>query len=359
MVKKLLLRLAQIELVLLFLVVMAGSIVRMTDSGMGCPDWPKCFGYLIPPTEQSQVLWAPEKEFKKGQMIVYQESLWVSKEDFTAGSSYDSDHWDKYILHDYAVFNPFHTWVEYINRLLGALSGVPMVLMFFLSIPLVVKKPLYLLFSSLGLFGLGFEAWLGKVVVDGNLVPHQITYHMLGALFLIALIVTFIFSLQKEQQDKLPYRPALPKRSGTFIMVLVLLLLSQIIMGTQIREQIDLLHKTLSPRSLWIEQLDIVFYIHRSFSLVLVLSTLFLAWSWRQREVVIKAFDGVVIIMLVSVLSGAIMAYMGVPKWLQPTHLFLSIVMFGLLWYVGLKLIFQKRPEPQSNTSLTEESTIH
>ena len=125
-----------IAFTLVFLVVLAGSVVRMTGSGMGCPDWPKCFGLLIPPTSEDQITWKQDAEYTEGQMVIVNDTLWQSTIDHVAVGSdlKDCECWKKYEKHDYAHFNARHTWIEYINRLLGALSGIPILLLFSLSI---------------------------------------------------------------------------------------------------------------------------------------------------------------------------------------------------------------------------------
>ena len=71
--------LALASILIVYLVILAGAIVRMTGSGMGCPDWPKCFGYLIPPTERSQLDWKPNSDFNKNQIIIIEDGMIVDE----------------------------------------------------------------------------------------------------------------------------------------------------------------------------------------------------------------------------------------------------------------------------------------
>ena len=84
----------KLSLILVYLVIAAGAIVRMTGSGMGCPDWPKCFGYLIPPTERSQLDWKPNHQYKSGQVIIKNERLRVAATDFISNNTSVATNWN-------------------------------------------------------------------------------------------------------------------------------------------------------------------------------------------------------------------------------------------------------------------------
>ncbi len=331
---------AIVSLVFIFLVIIAGSVVRTTGSGMGCPDWPKCFGYVIPPTEEAQVLWQPNKNYQKGQMIIKDDAMWRATKDFTSGTTFTADPWEKYTKHNYAVFNPTHTWIEYINRLFGAASGVPVLLLFVFTLIKIREKPLLFALSAATLFMLGYEAWLGKLVVDGNLVPNAITKHMIGSLAIVGLLISIIWISTERQRVEV-------SRSFKLVLLGVLaLLIVQILLGTQVREQIDEIAKTTTNRGLWIEQLDVRVLVHRSFSVLIFISSAWLFWRNYKNDYSFFSLGALLVFIFLEIISGAVMYYVQVPKVLQPVHLLLSVGMFAFaLWVVLRSKIAPTKPE--------------
>ncbi len=324
-------KLAQIALVLIFLVILAGSIVRMTGSGMGCPDWPKCFGHIIPPTQEEQVMWQPNHHYKEGQMIVQEDALWSAKSDFTTTQEYNVANWEKYDQHDYAIFNATHTWVEYINRLLGALSGVPVLLLFIFSLVHVKKDYVITILSAATLFMLGYEAWLGKLVVDGNLVPNAITKHMFGSMAIVALLLTIVSrsgNLMKKEVRSM-FR--------ILLVVTLVILSTQILLGTQVREQVDEIARQTADRSLWIGMLDNQILIHRSTSILVFLLTAWLFWRNWRNEYAVHAVGMAFLFVALEIAVGASMYYFNLPNFLQPIHLLLSTGTFALLIWALLR----------------------
>jgi cytochrome c oxidase assembly protein subunit 15 len=333
-------RAAWTSLIFVYLVITAGSVVRMTGSGMGCPDWPKCFGYTIPPTDAEEVTWSADRDFKRGQMIVHdwdvdgqrEEKLLKAKEDFTTGNTFEPEHWEVYTKHDYTLFNPTHTWIEFINRLIGALTGIPVLALFVLAFIRGVKHKKWMTFLlSFGvLFMLGFEAWLGKLVVDGNLIPGSITIHMFGSIVLVFLLLLII---RREQKNSVQVRPAV----FYLIVASLVLTLVQILLGTQVREEIDIIAKTGLDRAIWISELPMIFEIHRSFSWVVLLLTAGWLWMTYRRGTRFPEMAGTLVLLCVQLGAGILLVYAGMPKALQPVHLVGGILMFGVLWSAALK----------------------
>jgi len=319
------------SLVLIFLVIIAGSVVRTTGSGMGCPDWPKCYGHLIPPTNQEQVTWHPNTHFNKGQMIVKDDALWSAKSNFTSADSYDELNWEKYTQHDYAIFNAKHTWIEYVNRLLGAASGVPVLLLFVFSLLKIRSKPLLFLLSAGTLFMLGYEAWLGKLVVDGNLVPNAISKHMFGSLLIVGLLVTII---SKTLERK---RIEVTKSFKILVVISFLLVTAQILLGTQVREQIDEIAIKTGERGTWISLLDMKILIHRSFSILILLSGIWLFWrNWKDDYALwsVGAFSSLIVL---EIAVGVVLFYLDMPKIAQPVHLWISTAMFSFVFWAMIR----------------------
>ena len=331
--KKYFLNISKTALVLVYLVIIAGALVRMTGSGMGCPDWPKCFGYYIPPTEISQLTWSSNRDFEKGQVIIKDEMLLVAYKDFKTGNTFDKTNWEKYTKHDYAIFNVYHTWIEYLNRLVGALAGLACLAMAIGSFWYWKTNRKITLFSWIVVFMMGFQAWLGKTVVDSVLSPFKITTHMIVALLIVALILYII-----KKCTILNTNHSSNSKFNLFLWLSLLLTIVQIIMGTQVRQHIDNEVKNgVTASIIWLQNPTIIFYIHRSFSLLVLGLNGYLFLQNRKLKLEFKKINWVVGLIVAEICTGIAMYYFDFPIASQPIHLVIASLLFGFQWYLILE----------------------
>ena len=331
---------AKTALVLVYIVIAAGAIVRMTGSGMGCPDWPKCFGYYIPPTDITELQWSADREFKKGQVIIVDETLLVANKDFKTSSTYNQKNWQAYTKHKYASFNPVHTWIEYINRLATIVLGIPMLLMLFLSFWWYRKDKIVTIVSLLTIIILGLQAVLGKLVVDTNLKPTMISVHMILALIILFMLLFLIHRSSKEPRV-LKYR----KNLISLLIVAFVLTFIQIVMGIQVRQfvdtQIDILGE--EAKSLWLQNGTFQFYVHRSFSILVVLFNFYIAYRIYKYNLGYTKFKWVLLLIFGNIATGMAMSYLNFPFASQPIHLVLASLLIGVQFYLVLEAKKAKR----------------
>ena len=324
--------LTKLSLLLVYLVIIAGAFVRMTGSGMGCPDWPKCFGFYVPPTEVSQILFKANNEYSKGQMILYnEEELLVAKSDFTSDDFINLNNWEVYEKHDYVIFNPIHTWIEYINRLIGAISGIPILIFTVISIFYFKKFRHLTLISIITLIAIGFQAWLGKTVVDSNLEGYMITLHMLMALFIVSLLIYLVYSGSKS----------FIKTNKTFKYLLLFglfLSLIQIVLGTQVRQIVDEQSKLFPyEKSIWLNDIPLVYEYHRIFSILVISINMALFFINKKLKLGNNYINYVMVLLILEIFTGASMFYFDFPFGTQTAHLVFASIIFGLQFYILLE----------------------
>mgnify|MGYP000318320692 FL=1 len=332
--KKYFISISKASLFLVLLVILAGSLVRMTGSGMGCPDWPKCFGYLIPPTDVSEIEWSANKKYKKGIILRHEERLIESKKDFVSGKKINIYNWNNYTKHDYSDFDATKTWIEFINRLIGVIAGIATLIMLIFSFSFYNKKNILILNSFLIIFGMGFQAWLGKLVVESNLSPYKITIHMLMALVIISLIIYSIFIAKKEMKNK-TINDSLIRNLVIFAVIISLF---QIIIGTQVREFIDLQYDLIGPnnKDKWLEAPNFYFYFHRTFSILIFLLNCGLYFLIKKRNYNSNLIKKIGFVIFLEILVGIIMFYVNFPVLSQPIHLLLATILFSYQFYLML-----------------------
>ena len=321
-----------LSLTLTFLVIAAGSWVRVSGAGMGCPDWPKCFGYYIPPTKSADLTWKKHYSFDRKQMILVKEKLFYANKDFKTGETFESQNWTPYEKKyaENTQFNVTKTWIEYINRLVSVILGIS-VAFSVLFCWLYGDNRLRIL-GALLLLLLGFQAWFGALVVYSELQPIKVSLHMLIALIIIALI---LWMLRKTYRD-LPYpKEGLSLRTKKLSLWILLLLGVQIFLGTQSRQSIDESLQKFGSEVAFLKDLPLAFYLHRVSAVTFLILVIYLFYLLKKTSMVHIARYAM-ISTVATFLVGVIIFYFDFPYLSQTAHLLLSSVLFSLLFWIAL-----------------------
>lgn len=293
-----------------YLVILAGAVVRGTGSGLGCPDWPRCFGKWVPPMDISEL---PEN---------YKEVFKISGKTI-------------------ADFDPFKTWTEYINRLLGVMLGFLIVLLFGSSFKLRAYERNLPWFCGGLLLLILIQGGVGALVVSTHLKPFIITIHMF-----LAVVLLFGLLYLRKYCDDLENTAIVQKvdhKALRLTRLLVGLTFLQVLMGTQVRQQVDqfMRDELTATQETVVSQLGPMFFVHRSFSLVIMFMFLYLLTHFQRtrfnRHAFFLCLMGFFCVMG-NVLTGVTLNYFGFPANAQPPHLFFGILSLGFLYSLSLNL---------------------
>jgi cytochrome c oxidase assembly protein subunit 15 len=325
-------------IVLLFILILAGGVVRSTGSGMGCPDWPKCFGGYIPPINASQLPADYKQKYVAGRMKK-NERFAKTLDVFGYSELATRIREDKSILVP-EDFNAGKTWTEYINRLIGAVSGIFLLLTAIYSFSYKGVDNSIIVASVANLILVGFQGWLGSIVVSTNLVAWIVTVHMLLALAIVAL------AIYGYHAAKVQGRPKMAVKGFVYLMTVVVILLSvvQISFGTSVREKIDEVaaHLQGGYRHDWVGRAGEIFNHHRDLAIaVFVLNVMLYGLvrkSYSRHSIHQQLMSFTFLMIMLQIGTGIALSYFALPPFAQTLHILLASLVFGAQFYLLLNL---------------------
>lgn len=303
----------------LFLI-LVGGLVRSTGAGMGCPDWPKCFGQWIPPTNES--------ELPEGYQSLFVEQR-IEKNEKIAGylNSLGFEELANTIKNDPKVktpeeFNAIKTWTEYLNRLVGAIIGLLVFATFITSLKYWKTDRSIPVVSAIAVFLTGFQGWLGSIVVSTNLLPGTISIHMVFALVIVNVLLYGAFKATSDFV-KVDLDSGIRKKLYWITIGLLFLTTIQMVMGTQVREAVDAI-KLVVDRSDWIANLGNIFLIHRSFSWLIAIAGGYLFSIIHKNEIkgiIYKLGLANLVLIFAQIGAGVALEIFEMPPAFQVIHL--------------------------------------
>lgn len=183
------------------------------------------------------------------------------------------------------------------------------------------------------------QAWLGSIVVSTNLMPWIITVHMLLALLIVAISI-YTFYQATTLRNKTILSNQHVKGIKALAFVSLVLMVVQVVFGTEVRETIDHLSSQLVARQEWVANLGDSFSVHRVLAYVSLGLTVILFFLVRSRfsSLTLQSKYAWIVIVLIGIqmLSGIVLARFNVPAFAQTTHLVVASLLFGAQYYLML-----------------------
>ena len=297
------------SIVFTYALIFIGGFVRVTDSGLGCPDWPKCFDRWYPPLKTSDI-----------------------PADFTK-------YYDNYNCVKGEVCENFDitkAWIEYLNRLFGAITGLVILISVFYLFKLKSHylNAFYLGFSALTLTGI--EGLIGKYVVTSHLDGAIITIHLLIALVIVSLLIMSCqiilqFGWNKEESK---YRPD----QIYIIKWIFFLMVLEIVLGTQIRTNIE----NLMPLS----AIGPIKYIHSFLGIGTLMLTGVLWNKINNKSSIIATKNQIKLLLnifIIQIALGYFMVFGGLPAYAKLIHMWLASISFGVIIYILMDIRLNKK----------------
>lgn len=305
-------KLALLSIILLIVLIFAGAIVRVTGSGLGCPDWPTCWGELVPPTSIEQVdeAYLEEKlpRFKKSA-----KRFGRDPDEITVAK----------LLEEY---DPVQTWIEFTNRLLALPVLLANLLLMICCFRCRIMPGL-----GVGAFALVIiSALTGIVVVASGLRSGVVTIHMALA-FLQLFVLTYLYWGG--------IRPGTPRArvagaSRPQVMILLVCVMLEWAMGSQIREVTDklMMERGIGSRGTWIDEISesLIYLIHRSFSWSILIAALWLGYKSKWSGFVPRLVLGLVFSLMVM---GLILSTSGIHAVVQVLHVGAAGALVAAVYY--------------------------
>ena len=280
-----------------YFLIFVGGLVRVSGAGLGCPDWPRCFGRWWPPTSIDQL---------------------------PPGI-------------DPATFNVTLAWIEYVNRLVGMTVGFLILGVAILAIRHYRREPRVLIPSLLSAVLVAIQGWQGSQVISSELEPYIVTIHMVLALVIVSLLIYAILESYATSDSRQTVFD-IPRHSRLLVIGLWCVTLVQIISGSQVRQSLE--HSAAAHPDWTGEQLfsvvGAVNDLHLILGLLVAALTIFTGMTLLKSEAVksptvVRTVWSLIWLVVIQAVSGVVLMASGLPALTDLFHLWMAALYLGLL----------------------------